>query len=430
MRHAKKGYHEIFRNKEYMKTIIASIINRFGDSIDSIAFAWLVYQVTNSAAWSAIIFGVNRIPTIFLQPIAGALVEGRKEKRIMVSTDIIRGLCVGFVATASLAGFLNQWILLICTIIISCAEAFNRPASAALIPKLLDREYYDFGLSLNTSASSAAELAGYGAAGVIIASFSISAAIYTDMVTFLLSAAIILSVKVAAGINKENVLSIKSYWHSLKDGFLYIKSSSFMLNFLIMAVFLNGILVPYNSLQAPLTSEVLHSGEAMLSVLSLAITAGMILGSAIYPYIRSRLSSYVIVSLASYSIGAFYFAIILAGRFVAPGIPMYTVITAISMLFGIAIAISNGFVNAEFMKRVREDYVARVFSIIGAVCVAAIPVVSLTVSIFARIASTEVLFLAAGLIDILICFQLCRKSRFADRNNNISEGEISDVRED
>lgn len=429
MKNSKEGYKDIFRNTEYMKTVFASIVNRFGDSIDSIAFTWLVYQVTHSAAWSAIIFGINRIPTIFLQPIAGAVVEGRNKKLIMVVTDIIRGLCVGFVATASVAGFLNQWILLICTIIISGAEAFNRPASTALIPRLLDKEHYDFGLSLNSSVSGAAELAGYGAAGIIIASFSISAAIYMDMVTFFLSAVIILSVRVTMNVNKSTGINIKSYWDNLKDGFHYIKHNSLMINFLIMAVFINGILVPFNSLQAPLISEVLHSGEVLLSVLSLTITAGMISGAAIYPYIRSRLSSYAIVSIVSYSIGAYYFALILVGRFVPPGILTYITVTVSSMLFGVAVALANSFVNVEFMKNIREDYIARVFSILGALCVAAMPAVSFIISIFAKKVSTEVLFLAAGLFDILVCILLCRKHRFTDKDNNIEEEKLNDIRE-
>ena len=46
----KVGYRDIMRQKEYMKIIVANLINRFGDSIDSIAFTWLVYAATGSVA--------------------------------------------------------------------------------------------------------------------------------------------------------------------------------------------------------------------------------------------------------------------------------------------------------------------------------------------------------------------------------------------
>ena len=86
----KIGYRDIFRQTEYMKIMIAALINRFGDSIDAIASTWIVYEITGNAAWSAIIYGVNKLPSIIITPLAGAWVEGQKKKTIMIVTDLIR----------------------------------------------------------------------------------------------------------------------------------------------------------------------------------------------------------------------------------------------------------------------------------------------------------------------------------------------------
>ncbi len=77
---SKVGYRDILRQTEYMKIMIAALINRFGDSIDAIASTWIVYEITGNAAWSAIIYGVNRIPSIIITPLAGAWVEGQKKE--------------------------------------------------------------------------------------------------------------------------------------------------------------------------------------------------------------------------------------------------------------------------------------------------------------------------------------------------------------
>ncbi|WP_026511282.1 hypothetical protein [Butyrivibrio sp. LC3010] len=69
------SYRQIFRISDYRKLILSNVVNRFGDSIDSIAFTWIVYQITHSAAWSAIVFGVNFLPNVVVQPFAGAIVE-------------------------------------------------------------------------------------------------------------------------------------------------------------------------------------------------------------------------------------------------------------------------------------------------------------------------------------------------------------------
>ncbi len=47
--------HELYHNHNYVYLLISNIINRCGDSLDTILFTWLVYLLTNSAGWSAII---------------------------------------------------------------------------------------------------------------------------------------------------------------------------------------------------------------------------------------------------------------------------------------------------------------------------------------------------------------------------------------
>ena len=91
-------YKDIFSQKEYGKVLVANVISRFGDSIDSIAFTWLVYQVTGSAAWSAAMFAMNQLPSVLVQPFAGALVEGMNKKRVTVAADVIRGIVVAGLA--------------------------------------------------------------------------------------------------------------------------------------------------------------------------------------------------------------------------------------------------------------------------------------------------------------------------------------------
>lgn len=85
------NYKEVLKGRGYRKLFATTIINRFGDSIDAIAFTWLVYQVTHSGAWSAIIFALNILPNVIVQPFAGAAVERLDKKKVMVVTHILRG---------------------------------------------------------------------------------------------------------------------------------------------------------------------------------------------------------------------------------------------------------------------------------------------------------------------------------------------------
>ena len=106
------------------------------------------------------------------------------------------------------------------------------------------------------------------------------------LTTFLLSALIIVFVNTKEqGLVKQK-FDRKAYVKDLADGFSYVKKDTMIRIFLLLAVFLNAILVPLNSLQAPLAGDILGGGAEILSILGISITVGMLLGSVTYPMVQ------------------------------------------------------------------------------------------------------------------------------------------------
>ena len=46
----KSSYRAVLKEKNYLIFIMANLISRFGDSVDCIAYEWMVYKITNSAS--------------------------------------------------------------------------------------------------------------------------------------------------------------------------------------------------------------------------------------------------------------------------------------------------------------------------------------------------------------------------------------------
>lgn len=400
MTEKKIGYKDVFCQAEYMKMILASLINRFGDSIDEIASTWIVYELSGNAAWSAIIYGVNKIPTVLITPLAGAWVEGRKKKTIMIVTDLIRALCVAFVATGYLMGFLQAWMLLITTFTISTVEAFRGPANSALTPRVLDKECYEYGMSLMSTLGSIVELIGAAIAAGIIAIIGTAGAIYVDMATFTLSALIIMTVNSKEHELKKQKFDRKEYVNSLLDGFKYVKKDKLILFISAVAIFLNAILVPLNSLQAPMASEILHGGAEVLSILGIASTLGMLLGSFTFPMLQKKLSDKLVLILGALGIAAFYIGIPLFEPFYSSKIFMYGFVAFISAFFGFVFSLCNTFLNVKTLKRIDESYLARIGGIMTASSVAFMPITSFLIGILVANVSTAVMFVISGILAV------------------------------
>lgn len=398
----KIGYRDVFTQKEYMKVIISNIINRFGDSVDVIAFEWLVYQITGSAAWSAIIFAVNNLPTVLLQPFAGALVEGMNKKRVMVVTDCIRGLITAGLVALYLTGNVTPWILLAFTLLNSTVEAFSLPAGMALIPKILDEKYYTYGTSLNSTISTVVQMVGLGAAGVIIGAFGIWAAILIDTFSFFGSALVRSFVKVKEDNLKKGKLNVVQYKENLMGGAAYVKDSPVVRNFCLMGIVINAVIVPMNALQTPLVYEVMGQGSELLSVLSVSLTAGMCIGSMIFPKLSEHFSvrgnvvgSGVIVGIGimAYTLGSYLRAQVWA---------VYLLTILASFAIGVGASVVSAILGVQFMKEVKQEYLARAGAIFNASATAAMPVTSFIISGIAAVCSVREIFVVSGLLCVLL----------------------------
>lgn len=419
----KTGYKDILKQKEFMKIVSASLINRFGDSIDAIAFTWMVYMITKSAAWSALVFAVNQLPSVLVQPFAGAMVEKMNKKRLMVVTDVIRGIVTAGLAVFYLADALNPWILLIFTLINSAVEAFRLPASMAVVPKVLEEKHYEYGTALNATLSTVVQLIGLGTAGVIIGALGIGAAIAIDGISFFGSAFILSFLKIKeedqvyldteseAGHMEtcENIKKqkgqrqqTKEYMRVLRDGFVYLKEQPVIRNFCLLAVLVNAVIVPLNSLQTPLVQEVLGQGSELLSVFSIALTIGMGIGSFIYPFLSGKFSVRVQFAGSGIVLGLSMCSYTWGERFQTFTFGIYALTIVASLFLGVSCSVLTSALSVQFMKTVDQEYLARVGAIFNAGASAATPAASFASGALAAFCSVSQIFRFCALFCVII----------------------------
>lgn len=395
-------YKNLFGQKEFMKITLAGIINRFGDSIDAIAFTWLVYVLTGNATWSALIFAANQLPSVMVQPFAGALVEGMEKKKLMVVTDIIRGITTIGLAVLYVTNLLNPWIMLVFTLVNSSVEAFRLPASLSVMPKVLEEKYYAHGASLNSTINRIVELVGLGSAGVMIGVFGIGTAIAIDGLSFFCSAFVLNFLKIREDNLRKEKLTLKSYTITLGDGLSYLKGQPVIRNFCLLSVLINAVLVPLNALQTPLIQEVLGQGSELLSAFSLTLTIGMGIGSFIYPRISPLISVRKQFTGCGIFIGICMYCYTLGTEFTSHIYAIYALTITVSFILGMSASIMVSALQVQFMKTVSKEHLARVGSIFNAGASAAAPVTSLAVSAFAGFFSVSQIFKLCALICVII----------------------------
>lgn len=401
-KYVKIGYKDVFIQKEYLKHIVANSISRFGDSIDAIAFTWLVYAITGSAAWSAIVFAINQLPSVLIQPFVGPVIEGMNKKKVMIITDFIRGGIIIGLVILYLTEYLNPWVLLLFTFCNSTVEAFSMPAFTAVVPKIIEEKYYTYGTALSSTISTIVQLAGTAAGGVIIGVWGVETAILIDGVSFFAAGLLRTFLRLDEKNLRKGKLEFKEYFETLKEGAVYIKKQPVIYNFCLMAIITNAILVPINSLQTPLITEVMGQGSELLSVFSMAMFIGMLIGSVVFPLIMEKMQVRTVVVITGISIGSTFFlytmGIYVQGNIVA----IYLLTMIASVILGISTSMLSSVLNVQFMKVVSQEYLARVAAIFSAGACAATPIVSMLVSVVSTQLTVLQIFFISGILCVIL----------------------------
>lgn len=401
------SYKDLKTEKEYWKLFVANTISRLGDSIDAIAYSWMAYEITNSASWFAIIMGVNAIPTILFQPLVGALVERINQKKLMVLTDLGRGLIVFLTALFLITGDLTAWILLIFTFLNSTLEAFRMPAGMAVYPKIISKEKYTLATSLNQSISQIAQIIGMAAAGFIIGLMGTGGAIMIDATTFIISGIILSFLKLKQSTSSEKMeLSFKNYVIDLKEGLHYFKSHKLVLVICLLGSLMNVVVFPIGSFQAVYINDTLGLAAIALSVSSIAFSLGMALTSYLYPKMSKHIPRYKLF-LGSWGVlMVLLIALSLNGPHFIPTV-IWIMLFLTFFLSGCSLALLNIAANVSFMEHVEENYLARIGGLFNSMVMLTTPIASFFFALLAKFLNISQIFLLTGISGMILLIVMC-----------------------
>lgn len=421
------SYKDILKISNYRKLLLSGMIDRFGDSVDALAFTWLVYQITGSAMWSAIVFALNMLPNVIVQPFAGAIVEKKNKKKVIIFTYILRAAVIALFSVLYTLWLVNAPIMALLTLIITTIESFSLPADSAFTASVIKKEHLTCGMSLSKILTNAASMVGTGIAGVIIAACGAVPAMLIDISTFVIAAVLVLMMK-----NEDpadNRLSTDKSSdetdkgdHSEKfiilfaDGIKYVVKTPIVRNFCLLCVALNFMLVPINALKAPMAEEIFKMGGELLSFGGVFASLGGIAGAALLPVFSKKLTSLQIICLGTATLGLGLTGIAMGGVVSGNAVLCYIVVSVCFFTMVLAATLIGGVIGIQFMKSVDKKYMARASAVFNAFSTAAIPIGSLIVSaLVSRIATDKIMLFGSIFAGIVLAVTLISRPVLENR---------------
>ena len=351
-------YSALRGEREYFKLLAANAVNRFGDSVDSIALSLLMYEVTGSASMMALLLTVNYLPTIILQPIAGAVVDRMDKKAVMVWMDFARGAVVALIALLLYLDALSTAALFVCVALISTLETLRIPAGACAMPALLEKEKYTVGVALNGGLGQVCTVIGLALAGPIVEGLGMEWAIMIDMATFFFSGAAIaaLKMKLPPRHDAEKV-SVRAVGRDMLEGLRYLKGSRLLWAITMLGMALNFIASPVNAFYTPFVTDSLGGGATLLSVTQLVQVGGVAVGALMVPRLEKiRIRTTATVSGLAFAL----MGVVMPALLLLPTLAWRAAaLLAGCLVEGLCLGVLNTLYSSRFMMYTDKEYLSR-----------------------------------------------------------------------
>src|SRR5215203_2329751 len=195
MANTQVGYIDLLRrNRSFRQLWLGQVVSQMGDWFNTIALYTIILKLTGSGRDVGLLLVARFLPSFLFGPMSGVLADRFSRQRIMIWSDLLRAFVV--------LGFLfvrrpdQLWILYVLTVFQLGLSTFFEPAKTAAIPSIVEDRELVAANAISSVTWSAMLTLGAAIGGWITGLFGTDLAFVLDAATYLLSAALIASIRV------------------------------------------------------------------------------------------------------------------------------------------------------------------------------------------------------------------------------------------
>src|SRR6185295_3135841 len=192
---AQVGYIELLRNNRSFRQVwLGQVVSQLGDWFNTIALYTIILNLTGSGRDIGLLLVARFVPSFIFGPISGVIADRFSRRTIMIVSDLLRAVVVlGFLFVRRAD---QLWIIYVLTVFQLGFSTFFEPAKTAAIPSIVSDRELVAANALSSVTWSVMLTLGAAIGGVITGWFGTDVSFILDAGTYLLSAALIASVKV------------------------------------------------------------------------------------------------------------------------------------------------------------------------------------------------------------------------------------------
>src|SRR6266498_4813841 len=131
---AKRDFLLPFRHRDFRLFWTGSMLSGIGSQFTTVAMAWQIYEITDSAFQIGLLGLARAVPQMILLLVAGLLADAMNRRKLMMCMEL--GLfCVSMaLALLTLAGNASAGMLYAATMLLALFTALEQPSRQSMVP--------------------------------------------------------------------------------------------------------------------------------------------------------------------------------------------------------------------------------------------------------------------------------------------------------
>jgi len=270
------------RNRDFRSLFFASVISLGGDWFLWVAINSLIYVATHKALYVGLAILAQEFAFFLVSPIGGVLADRVDRRKLMIVCDLARAvICVAFL----LVGRDTIWLAYVLLPLLASFAAPFDPAFSAATPNVVDPEDLPAANALNGSLWGTMLAVGAGLGGVISAAFGADTAFLVDAVSFLVSAALLMSIRRRFSESRHEATEHPSAIEATRETWRFARRDHRVLS-LLAVKFGFGAAAGLLALIPVMALDVFKSGNVGFGLLMAARGVGALIG----PFLGHRIA--------------------------------------------------------------------------------------------------------------------------------------------
>jgi MFS family permease len=355
----------VLSQRNFLLYWLGQLVSLVGTWMQQLALSWVVLDLSRSAFALGMVNFVSALPPALLLLYGGTIADRFSKRKVLIVSQIVFMTGAFVLAWLVHGGHLRMWHIFAMAVVMGVAQAFDLPASQALVPELVEPQQIAPAVQLNQAIFHGSRFIGPPVAGWLIARYGTFAGFLVNGISFM---PVIATLFVIRSLRpgqprprKESTLT------AMKAGFAYVREHPFVLDLMGITALTTTLVFPNMVVLMPYyVKDVLHQNAGAVGTIMGVSGLGAFVGAMSLLVIRAeqRLRR-IVLGMAGITIAMLILSISATAHLGQLGhVSINLIVVCVgAAIQGLSMSASLGLVNSIIQQAVPDELRGRVTSL-------------------------------------------------------------------